>query len=119
MRRRGRREVVFASGPVRGGERGAKLALPDVFDVVGTPPDVLGTPSDVLGTRVHLAQIRRPQPPEPSRQLVARVAGPVFRNVLELSRIVRGVYVRSTLARLAAASGARLTTGAGVGRLRA
>ena len=60
MRRGGRREVVFASGPVRGGERGAELALPDVFDVLGTPPDVLGTPPDVPGTPSDLPGTRAP-----------------------------------------------------------
>mmetsp|Transcript_6330 Transcript_6330/g.24420 ORF Transcript_6330/g.24420 Transcript_6330/m.24420 type:complete len:546 (-) Transcript_6330:532-2169(-) len=95
--------------PVRGGERGAELALPDVpgvpfaFDIVpGTPDAIMGTPDAVPGTpRVHLAQIRRRQMFQPSRQLVARVPGPrsfVFRTVIR---------VRSTLAGLAAASGPR------------
>ena len=105
--------AVIAQGPVRGGERGAKLALPDVTDVLGTPdivpgvPDiVLGTPADVLGAaRVHLAQIRRPQPPEPSRQLVARLAGPRRFAVNVFRRTVIRVVIRSSLARLAAASG--------------
>ena len=113
----GGRDAVIRR-PVRGGERGAELALPGVpgvlvaFDVVpGTPNAILGTPNAVPGTppdivpgtpRVHLAQIRRRQMFQPSRQLVARVPGPrsfVFRTVIRVRR--------STLAGLAAASGPR------------
>ena len=75
--------AVIAQGPVRGGERGAKSRSPTSPTYWAPPTSYRASPTSYWNprrcnfgaARVHLAKIRRPQPPEPSRQLVARLPG--------------------------------------------